>query len=122
MVNVWLNHCPLDAEPLEEEVIAKLKAPHGKSASFSWQSEIDWSSKINPETIKIGKHKDDPAGSEEVVICNRVVTITYGASMESLHKASSTAGLLQIDFDDDALSLFVGGAVEEDEGSAETDH
>jgi|UniRef100_A0A8J9SMP8 hypothetical protein len=132
LVNVWVNHCPLDAEPLDDDVCQQLKTPwegRGKTDSdfrppFVWNEKLDLAMSDNktvPVTVK--PSLNDAAGEEEVVICNRLVTAHYNASMEDLHAASQRAGLVALTFNQGALSLRVGEEVhsgtEEEQGSSE---
>jgi hypothetical protein len=125
LVNIWLNHCPLDAEPLDDEVIEELKTPWESSDSgktddsfvppFSWNNDIDLDKPVECSRVTLTASPSDPAGTEEVVICGRLVTVHYGASMSDFHKAARTAdGLVQLDLDRDVIALTVGDEVEDE--------
>jgi hypothetical protein len=132
LVNIWLNHCPLDAEPLDDEICDELKTPfegQGKTDKsepfqppFVW-NDLDLVKPAELKTIPLMASPSDPAGEEEVVLSSRIVTVTFGASMEDFHSASAQGGLVELEFGKGALSLEVGGEVpsDEDEGDDEDD-
>ena len=122
LVNVWLNHCPLDAEPIEEETISQLKTPFGSlKKCFSWEPSIDWSKLTEMPTISLAASNENAAGSEEVVICDHIVTIRYRASMEAFHKVSNLGDLVHVNFAGESLSLEVGGEVQDEDDEAGQD-
>jgi len=57
MVNVWLNHCPLDAEPIEDDLIASMKTVWKDE-----KEEKDSSTAITSSTGIIEKEKDAAVG------------------------------------------------------------
>ena len=145
LVNIWLNHCPLDAEPLEEETIQQLKCPfhvntkaNGKTngdadsdkkldtrqlPAFSVNPSLDLTQPRNMPKVTLVACPDNPAGSEEVVIGGRLVTVHYGASIEDFHQASlygvdddnALDDMLELELGSDVLVLEVGDAVEKDD-------
>lgn len=129
LVNLWLNHCPLDAEPLDDEVVEQLKTPWTKSTAentddsfvppFFWNdNNFDLDATTECQTVSLTASETDPAGSEEVVICGRLVTVSYGASMQDFHKASSAAsaaGLVKLELASNVISLEVGDEVPDEE-------
>merc|ERR1719491_2020996 len=62
MVNVWLNHCPLDAEPIEDDLIASMK-----TAWEDEKEEIDRSTVIKSATDTIEEEKE-----EDVAVLNTI--------------------------------------------------
>jgi hypothetical protein len=171
LVNIWINHCPLEAEPLEDEICEQLETPwdwwspptqpslseekkadSGTNAdkkqngetkevaattntpAFTWNEDIHFDKPPLMESAKIQKWssiKDDdgddrqqllePAGEEEVVICNRLVTIKYESTMNDLHQATKMTGLVEMNFDEGALVIQVGEKVEEFEEEEDDD-
>lgn len=121
LVNIWINHCPLDAEPLDDEVCSQLKTPfvrQGKSEgddtapAFSWKSiDLTKCSVLPKVTLKPCQH--DPAGEEEFVCCSRVVTAKYNASMEDLHAVAGQGDSVEMHFDGGTLVLEIGEGVPE---------
>lgn len=117
LVNVWLNHCPLDAEPLEEEIITQLATPFPSSTRtnpwFCFSPSLDVATGSAPSSqVQLELDPNNPAGSEEVVICDRLVTVHYGASMESIHAACAREGeLVQVNFGRESLRIEVGDPV-----------
>lgn len=114
LVNLWLNHCPLDAEPLEEEVVEKLISPWKNGIEIAKDEKTSeekstqlptWAEDFLPATrksdegtkVSLSVSMDDPAGEEEVVICSRRVTVHYGPTMDDLHKTSASSSLLDLD-------------------------
>jgi hypothetical protein len=126
LVNIWLNHCPLDAEPLDEESLAQLTTPWGDAtnlASYSWTPSADCLNQA-PEkmvVVKLGpaSRAEDEAGSEEFVVCERLVTAVYRSTMDDLHAASNAGDLVEVLFENGAFSLSVGDKVEQDEDEVE---
>lgn len=141
LVNIWLNHCPLDAEPVEDEIIEQLKTPlpskkehtpTGKTNGdddeaatsattklpFAWNPSLNLAQPTTMAQVSLQSCPDDHAGSEEVVICGRLVTVNYGASMEDFHKAAQFADgsdMVELQLDPDVIALHVGGVVAEDD-------
>ena len=130
LVNVWLNHCPLDAELLDEENLKKLVTPWERkkndasgASSYSWKNLTPMKRDSDACTcVSLSASESDPAGEEEVIICGRLVTVSYGATMEELHKASGAATLVQLGLGTGVLKLEVGDKVHEDneEGQEES--
>jgi len=137
MVNIWLNHCPLESEPLDDELVEKLTTPweeqeHENSKSnlkagdpfvppLQWSvKDITVSDNLDKTASLTGTSKDseDAAGIDEAVICNRHVDIAFGASMDDFHKASRLAaeeGSMAIKMEDGVFTLKVGKEVSSDE-------
>ena len=135
MVNIWLNHCPLESALLDDEIVEKLTTPweddNAKSnlkvgdpfiPPFQWNvNDIAVTDKLN-KTASLGrasKESGGPAGADDCVICNRHVDISFGASMDAFHNASKLAaeeGSMPIEMEDGVFTLKVGK-----EASSESD-
>lgn len=139
LVNIWLNHCPLEPEPLDSELVEKLTTPWEESDKekdskntlkagdhfvqpFQWNVKKISSPDILNKTISIAvtsKESGRPAGAEHGVICNRNVDILFGASMAAFHNASRLAaeekGSIAIDLRDGVISLLVGKELSSDD-------
>jgi hypothetical protein len=123
LVNIWLNHCPLDPEPLDDDICKELKTPfegQGKTdesfqSSFVWNDDLDLVKPPEVKKVALVASPSDPAGEEEVVLCSRIVTVSFGASMEDFHSASTQGGLVELELGKGVLSLDVGGEVPSDE-------
>ena len=117
LVNVWVNHCPLDAEPLDDEIcsqLSPLQQGENQDPLFTWNNpDMDQMTKM--AVVRLESSKEDPAGEEEVVICGRLITVKYNPTMQELHKATAAGPLVLLNWKEDALSLEVGGIVEEEE-------
>lgn len=113
LVNIWLNHCPLDAEPLDEEIIHQLKVPFddGNCTGYAWKSSFERSSPA--QKVALETSTEDPAGEEETVICRRRVNIVYGATMDHMHQVATSGSLLELDLDKGAVTIQLGEPVEE---------
>lgn len=126
LVNIWLNHCPLDAELLDDDVVERLVAPLANlkkvgdiECDDSPPRPFEWSSDFTPQSrssddcfaIAIEPSADDPAGEEETVICNRRVCIHYDANMNELHQACTKASLVEFKFKKGAVYITVGDVV-----------
>jgi hypothetical protein len=129
LVNIWLNHCPLDAEPLDDDVCEELKTPfegEGKTDE-SFQPPFVWNDLdlVKPPELKkiaLMASSSDPAGEEEVVLSSRVVTVSFGASMEDFQRASAEGGLVELELGKGVISLEVGGEVQYEEDSDDNEN
>jgi hypothetical protein len=133
LVNVWLNHCPLDAEPLDDDVLAKLVTPWKNSAAdtskkghsakpdfYTWNDFAPSTrSSDSCQKVHLKASQSDPAGEEEVILCSRLVTVKYGATMEAFHQASREATLVELELGKGVLSLHVGDIVSKEESTDE---
>jgi hypothetical protein len=116
LVNIWINHCPLDAEPLEESVIEKLVTPFKESAAFTWTSELLLDQSTPCTTIPLKANASDPAGEEEFVLCSHLVTAKYGASMDDFHASCQVDDdLIELELGTGVMTLQVGGQVQDDD-------
>lgn len=108
LVNVWLNHCPIDAEMLEDDLVSQMKSTwvgkngndtkEGKGSSddvipaFKWSLESVHKTEDNDTaTLETAQNESNYAGEENVVICNHEVDVKYNASMQDLHAVSKAA-------------------------------
>jgi hypothetical protein len=118
LVNIWLNHWVLDAALLDEEICSKLKTPWESESSnlksddtftppFVW-NKVDLSKPVELEKQKLTSSKEDPAGEDEIALCNHTVTIKYNPTMEEYHKASETGSTVELELGQGALTLHVG--------------
>ncbi len=139
LVNIWLNHCPLESEPLESEIVENLttpwedtdmakdsknnlKAGEPSVQPFQWNAKkIDSPDVLNKTTslAVASKESGHTAGEEHAVICNRNVDILFGASMTDFHNASRLAaegnGSIAIDLQDGVITLVVGKELSSDD-------
>eukprot|EP00804_Cyclotella_cryptica_P027290 CCRYP_014391-RA/>CCRYP_014391-RA protein AED:0.04 eAED:0.04 QI:171/1/1/1/1/1/2/56/452 len=134
LVNIWLNHCPIDADILDEDVVSKLTTvwenpTNGKTkADESYCPPFKWNLKDVSVPDDLGEavtltaaptESDGPAGVEEdLVICNRQITMIFGATMESFHDVSNFAamkGSAEITMGNGVLTLGVGNEVNSDD-------
>lgn len=146
LVNIWLNHCPLESEPLDDELVDKMTTPwkddtqkeedtpctkKGNLKGDPIEPPFKWNVKdINaPDKLSnivslskvVSESNKVPA---ESVICNRHVDIFFGATMEDFHNASKLAanaegGSLPIDMEDGVLTLKVGKELSSDDEQEE---
>lgn len=146
LVNIWLNHCPLESEPLDDELVDKMTTPWKDDTQkeedttctkkgnlkgdpieppFKWNvKDINAPDKLS-NVVSLSKVVSEsnkvPA---ESVICNRHVDIFFGATMEDFHNASKLAanaegGSLPIDMEDGVLTLKVGKELSSDDEQEE---
>ena len=130
LVNIWLNHCPLDAELLDDEICEQMETPWEFLPSgakgvksdpaykppFEWK-DPDFSRPDGMEKVSLQASEEDPAGSDEGVICDRFVTIFYGSTMEDLHAASSKTAdgtSVELELGNGVIRLLVGDEVEDE--------
>lgn len=117
MVNVWLNHCPLDAELLDDDIVQQLQTP----PDTKWGLSLDKPDEPQQKSLN-GIYKEDPGGEEETVICNRVVTLFYNDKLERQHEISQSleGKSVELEFKDGSLRLEVGGEPpQEEEGGSD---
>ena len=138
LVNLWLNHWVMDAALLDDDVIQKLKTPFdadatgekSSSPAFEWcidQKEFEQpvpSSKVT--TVKLEPSSVDPAGEDEIALCNHNVTVYYNPTMEQCHTASRAGHsadpattTVQLDLAPDTIKLKVGDELEEEDEDEE---
>ena len=135
LVNVWLNHWVMDAALLDDEVCAKLKTPWEMPGSsekvdpdykppFRWNS-VDLSAQ--PKGIEIVsltpavEKKGEPAGEDDLTLCNHTVIIKYNSTMEELRKASAGASTIELALAKGAITLHVGDELPDGSDSEEGD-
>jgi len=151
MVNVWLNHCPIDAEPINDSLCSLMKTmwelradgkdENGKNLKkdADFIPGLKWSSQEAPvhkkpaenelfqDKIKLAADESQWAGTEEVILCNREVDVLFCSTMKDLHgvtkKAQEEKGKsLEIRFDKNSLQLKVGAvAVDSEDENDEED-
>lgn len=117
LVNVWLNHCPMDAELLDDDIIDQLKT----APDTVWGLSIDKPDDLAKKSL--GVCTRDPAGEEETVICGRIVTLFYNEKMGRQHDVSHSTSCerisLELEFTAGSLRLEVGGPAPENEDDAD---
>jgi hypothetical protein len=139
LVNIWLNHWVMDAALLDEEVCAQLKTPWKKESNdkgsndkgnfiqgdvkdsgnalqpFTWNKAIDFSKAPSVSTISLKPSNVDPAGEDEITLCNHHVTVFYNPLMSECHKASQLAPSVEMQLQDKTIRLRVDGPLKEEE-------
>ena len=130
LVNIWLNHCPIDADLLDAEDAYAMKMSFKES---DWRNEsnllddrpiefnifdVDTPDKVPCVDFTLPTAGEEAAGTDECVLCNHEVDMVFGASMSMAHTtsaiASSTTGRsAQFKFQPGSLSLVVGKEVED---------
>ncbi|KAL9186965.1 hypothetical protein ACHAXT_010685 [Thalassiosira profunda] len=136
LVNIWLNHCPQESEPLNDHIVQKLSTPwedahDGANSDLksdeSYTPPFQWQLKdiATPDTLsneaklkRAAENSKGPAGVEDIILCNRHVDITFGAPMEEYHGASRLAaeeGSMPIEMEDGVFALKVGKEASSDE-------
>ena len=128
MVNIWLNHCPLDADLLDDDIVKQLKTPWETSIEQSndpFKLPFEWKAN-KPDTLDtpclLGVFKQDPAGSEETVMCNHKVEICFNEKMEIQHEISrktATGSSIELTFQKGAVTLKVGDEVSDDDSEGD---
>ena len=122
----------LDAALLDDEVCAQLKTPFEgmTSPAFRWRDSdnddtLDFSQPVPTTAIQrvlLGPSSIDPAGEDEIALCNHNVTVKYNPTMEECHAASRSGGsTVQLDLKPGTITLKVGDELEEEEEEEEDD-
>ena len=138
LVNIWLNHWVLDAALLDDDVVSKLKTPWQNPPAdsnlkktnddncssleppFSWNEKVDLSQPTVAEKVRLEASKVDPAGEDDIALCNHNVTVKYNPTMEECHRAASLGRSVEIELCQGAMSLQVGGELsDESDGDEE---
>jgi len=129
LVNVWLNHCPLDADLLDDEIVEQLKTPWEPLSqggdNDTYKPPFEWKSNTPDELDKscsLGVFLQDPAGSEETVICNHTVEICYNEKMQTQHEVSKKTAdgrSIEITFEKGSVTLRIGDKVPDSEDDEE---
>lgn len=134
LVNIWLNHCPIDAEIMDDDIVSKLTTAWEDSSQANTKSDESYipSFECNIKDIAVPDELGDalnlskatvksegPAGVEaDLVICNRHVTMSFNATMKDFHEASKFAtakGSAEINMQDGVLTIEVGDEASSDE-------
>eukprot|EP00934_Nitzschia_sp_Nitz4_P006535 Nitzschia sp. Nitz4//scaffold34_size148208//77427//78809//NITZ4_002981-RA/size148208-processed-gene-0.47-mRNA-1//-1//CDS//3329548798//6525//frame0 len=131
LVNVWLNHWVMDAGLLDEGICSQLKTPWKKTSSdeaavaaatasataepFTWNPAVDMSKpSTDVETVKLAPSNVDPAGEDELALCNHTVTIKYNPLMEECHAASAKGSSVALELEEGTITLHVGEELQEE--------
>mmetsp|Transcript_6137 Transcript_6137/g.9276 ORF Transcript_6137/g.9276 Transcript_6137/m.9276 type:complete len:460 (+) Transcript_6137:66-1445(+) len=146
MVNVWINHCPIDAELIDDSLCSRMKTYWENDSITSngsrlkgdskYEKPLNWSldSVQKPNTdlfvkeLSLPKRKSqsDDGITEAIdsVICNREVTINFRSSEEELNDVAITAHeckgkSLEVRFQDKVLDLEVGAVAKDSDDEDE---
>lgn len=140
LANIWLNHCPLDAEPLDDELLELLHTPWPEIdtsvelAPFSWNDHDNRAFQLNTptdfhqislSTVVCGDPRAG-AGTQYVALCGRSIEFIYGAAMEDFHHTSTIAAttdkaIVKLVLGTRILSIFVGPELEEEDSADESE-
>lgn len=128
LVNIWLNHWVMDAGLLDDDVCSSLKTPWeipdskqkadlDYTAPFVWRKEVDLSKEsTTSKIVKLGpanSEEQEPAGEDELALCNHTVTIKYNATMAECRSASAAARTVELSLEPGAITLHVGDELPE---------
>jgi hypothetical protein len=130
LVNIWLNHWVMDAGLLDDEVCASLKTPWEDDKSnlkgddeykppFTWNKEIDLAKEPEMKRVALAPSNVDPAGEDEIALCNHNIMVKYNPLMEECHAASFSGATVELALEKGAISLHVGEELSEEEEEGE---
>eukprot|EP00980_Cylindrotheca_fusiformis_P004190 scaffold912_cov119-Cylindrotheca_fusiformis.AAC.6 len=130
LVNIWLNHWQLDATLLDEEICTKLKTPWEETGGnlkgdeaytppFEWNKNVDLGKTPEIKKHRLTPSKVDPAGEDEIALCNHTVTIKYNPTMAECHHASAESSTTEFELEKGAITLHVGGELPSDDEAEE---
>lgn len=118
LVNIWLNHWVLDASLLDDDVCSKLTTPWedretNLKGDDTYTPPFVWNKVDLGKPASIAKHTlqlstADPAGEDEIALCNHNVTVKYNPTMAECHYASALANTVELELKEKALTLHVG--------------
>ncbi|KAL3942658.1 MAG: hypothetical protein SGBAC_003177 [Bacillariaceae sp.] len=129
LVNIWLNHWVLDAALLDDEICSKLKTPWEETGGnlkgddsykppFVWKN-VDLGQAPAIETQKLAPSTVDPAGEDEIALCNYNVTVKYNPTMAECHVASALAPTSELELEKGTITLQVGEELPSDDEGEE---
>lgn len=118
LVNIWLNHWVLDAALLDDDVCIKLKTPwedkntnlksdDSYTPPFVW-NKVDLEKPASMQKQKLKASNVDPAGEDEIALCNHNVTVKYNPAMGECHFASASGNTVELELEENAITLQVG--------------
>lgn len=130
LVNIWLNHWVMDAGLLDDEVCASLKTPWEDVKSnlkgddeykppFMWNKEIDLTKEPEMKRVALAPSNVDPAGEDEIALCNHNITVKYNPLMEECHAASFSGPTVELTLEKGTISLHVGDELSDEEEEGE---
>ena len=128
LVSIWLNHSVMDAVLLDDDVCSALTTPWEDNKSnlkgdddyaspFIWNLNVDLTKPTKTEKIKLVPSNVDPAGEDEIDLCDHNVTVKYNPLMSECHAASRLGSTVELELEKGAITLHVGQelSVDEDE-------
>jgi len=130
LVNIWINHCPQDAEILDDDVCSMLtpvwssEDPHPNPILWTLPN-VNTSDAVPTTTVAIAKSRAEEAGVESLILCNHNVVLHFRSSEKDLLSVVKDAKntdtqSIEIDFEPGALFLEVGDELDDesvDEGN-----
>jgi hypothetical protein len=123
LVNIWINHCPLDAEIMDEELSSQLSpvwTSQDTPSPIGWALPSVTKSDHVPVThVDVATDVSDKAGIETTVLCNHNIVLHFHSSQKDLDSAVQKvkevqSKSLEIVFGPGALELEVGDVLESD--------
>ena len=140
MVNVWINHCPIDAELCDEHLCTKMKTVwepgcDGTSSKTEGRlkgdadytpslqvklSSLEKGDELQEMVLELAQRDSKNAGENHSVVCNRELDMKFSCSMKRCHKISENTYNCNgksavMKFEDEVLNLKVGTEVVESE-------
>mmetsp|Transcript_27502 Transcript_27502/g.32095 ORF Transcript_27502/g.32095 Transcript_27502/m.32095 type:complete len:457 (-) Transcript_27502:25-1395(-) len=139
MVNIWINHCPIDAELIEDDLCAKmktnweetddarkdgcrLKGDESYENPLKWKlDDVDKRDHFDTRDLKSSGNLDETIDS---VICNREVTMNFHTDPKARQEIAQAAydceaKSIEIRFQDNALEVVVGNIVADSDDEEE---
>lgn len=125
LVNIWLNHSPLDAEVLPEEIVKQMKPVGEDYYKLGGLKSPDTLDSMDLKAQVPGEGATEfVAEAVQTVVCNREVTFVL--NLDDVKKANTdiqekagTGGTVELKFENESLALFVGDEVSDDEDDEE---
>lgn len=120
----------MDAGLLDDEVCASLKTPWEDDRSnlkgddeynppFTWNKETNLTKKPDFKSVTLAPSNVDPAGEDEIALCNHNVTVKYNPLMEECHSASLSGSTVELLLEKSAISLHIGEELDDEEEEGE---
>ena len=91
-----------------EDNKSNLKGDDDYASSFVWNHNVDLTKPTKTEKIKLVPSNVDPAGEDEIALCNHNVTVKYNPLMSECHAASRLGLTVELELEKGTITFHVG--------------
>jgi len=129
LVNIWLNHIPIDAEPFPDSLSRQITPYYKdvkKKSMHEWLLNNKSLDEMKEVTLSAQKSNSESTPTLSFVFNDHHVKLTFDCNQETLHCVTSdafhsTSGCMKFSFGKGILSLTIGEQVSSDEEDDESD-